>query len=63
MLKNPLISPDFEDQIDEDGTYSHDCFNIEICSKSDIRKHGCLLGSSSPRCSIEEKMSRRTSQK
>ena len=58
MKKNPLISPDFFDRLDEDGTYLHDCHNIEICSARDIRNHGCLLGSSAPRCTVEEKQRR-----
>lgn len=58
MSNNPLISPDFEDRLDTDGTYLQDCCNIEICSARDIRNHGCLLGSSAPRCSHEEKQLR-----
>lgn len=59
MPKNPLISPDFQDRLDVDGTYLHDCYNIEICSARDIRNHGCLKGSTFPRCPIDEKQERR----
>lgn len=57
-MRNPLVSPDFQDRIDTDGTYLHDCFNIGICSKRDIRNHGCLKGSTYRRCSLEEKQQR-----
>ena len=50
---NPLISPDFEDRLDIDGTYLQDCCNIKICSARDINRHGCLLGSAAPRCSYD----------
>lgn len=53
------VSPDFEDRLDADGTYLHDCYNIKICSDSDIKSHGCLRGSLAPRCSYEEKQRRR----
>lgn len=36
MSNNSLISPDFEDRLDTDGTYLQDCCNIEICSARDI---------------------------
>lgn len=63
MSDNPLVSPDFEDRMDTDGTYLHDCCNINICSARDIRNHGCLLGSSGPRCTIEEKQLRKLNKK
>lgn len=60
---NPLISPDFEDRLDINGTYLQDCCNIKICSARDINRHGCLLGSAAPRCSYEEKQERRLKKK
>ena len=59
-LPNPLISSTFDDPVDDDGTYLYDCINISICPSRDLREHGCLLGSSAPRCPLEEKKRRRS---